>query len=45
MCIRDRDFIESEWDDVIDVNLKSAFFLSQQAARHWVAEGLSLIHI
>jgi 2-deoxy-D-gluconate 3-dehydrogenase len=30
------DFTESEWDEVVDVNLKSAFFLSQQAARHWI---------
>ena len=33
------DFTESEWDEVVDVNLKSAFFLAQQAARHWVAKG------
>lgn len=31
------DFTEAEWDEVVDVNLKSAFFLAQQAARHWVA--------
>ncbi len=30
-------FTEDEWDSVIDLNLKSAFFLAQQAARHWVA--------
>lgn len=29
-------FAEDEWDSVIDLNLKSAFFLAQQAARHWV---------
>lgn len=29
-------FTEDEWDSVIDLNLKSAFFLAQQAARHWV---------
>ncbi len=32
------DFSERDWDDVIDVNLKSAFFLSQQAARYWRAQ-------
>ncbi|HWS27355.1 MAG TPA: 2-dehydro-3-deoxy-D-gluconate 5-dehydrogenase KduD [Xanthomonadales bacterium] len=32
------EFTESDWDDVIDVNLKAAFFLAQQAARHWVAQ-------
>ena len=32
------EFTEAEWDDVIDVNLKSAFFLAQQAARHWVKQ-------
>ena len=30
------DYTEKDWDDVIDVNLKSAFFLSQAAARHMV---------
>jgi 2-deoxy-D-gluconate 3-dehydrogenase len=33
------EFTESEWDEVVDVNLKAAFFLAQQAARHWVAQG------
>lgn len=28
-----------DWNDVIDVNLSSALWLSQAAARHWVAEG------
>ena len=28
------DFTEADWDAVIDTNLKSAFFLSQAAARH-----------
>ena len=32
------EFTESDWDDVIDINLKSAFFLAQQAARHWVKQ-------
>ena len=31
------DFSERDWDEVIDINLKSAFFLSQQAARFWRA--------
>ncbi|WP_249926040.1 2-dehydro-3-deoxy-D-gluconate 5-dehydrogenase KduD [Aminobacter aminovorans] len=30
------DYSEDDWDDVIDVNLKSAFLLSQAAARHMV---------
>jgi len=30
------DFTEEDWDAVIDVNLKSSFFLAQQAARYWV---------
>lgn len=33
------DFSEKDWDDVIDVNLKSAFFLSQAAGRHFIAQG------
>lgn len=31
------EFSEADWDDVIQVNLKSVFFLSQAAARHFVA--------
>jgi len=31
------DFTEEDWDAVIGVNLKSAFFLSQAIARTWVA--------
>lgn len=31
------EFSEDDWDAVIDVNLKAAFFLAQQAARYWVA--------
>ncbi len=31
------DFSEADWDDVIGVNLKSVFFLSQALARRWVA--------
>jgi len=33
------DFSEQDWDEVIDVNLKSAFFLSQAFARRLVAQG------
>ena len=33
------DFTEADWDDVIDVNLKSLFFLSQAAGRHMIAQG------
>ncbi len=33
------DFTEADWDDVMDVNLKSLFFLSQAAARKMVAAG------
>jgi 2-deoxy-D-gluconate 3-dehydrogenase len=31
------DFTEADWDAVIDVDLKSVFFLSQAVARHMVA--------
>ena len=33
------DFTESDWDDVIDINLKSVFFLAQAAARRFLAQG------
>jgi 2-deoxy-D-gluconate 3-dehydrogenase len=33
------DFTEADWDAVMDTNLKSAFFLSQAAARHMLPEG------
>jgi 2-dehydro-3-deoxy-D-gluconate 5-dehydrogenase len=33
------DFSEDDWDAVMGVNLKSAFFLSQAVARTWVAAG------
>lgn len=33
------DFTEDDWDAVIGVNLKTLFFLSQAAGRHWVAQG------
>ncbi|MBX9708948.1 MAG: 2-dehydro-3-deoxy-D-gluconate 5-dehydrogenase KduD [Caulobacteraceae bacterium] len=35
------DFTETDWDAVMDVNLKSVFFLSQAVARRWIAEGRS----
>jgi 2-deoxy-D-gluconate 3-dehydrogenase len=33
------EFSETDWDDVIGVNLKSVFFLSQAAARQFVSQG------
>lgn len=33
------DFSEKDWDDVINVNLKSAFFLAQAAGRHMIEQG------
>ena len=33
------DFTESDWDDVMTVNIKSVFFLSQAAAKRMVAAG------
>ncbi len=33
------DFTEADWDAVMDVNLKSVFFLSQAAARQMLAQG------
>jgi 2-dehydro-3-deoxy-D-gluconate 5-dehydrogenase len=33
------DFTEADWDDVMDVNLKSLFFLSQAAARKMLSDG------
>lgn len=33
------DYSERDWDDVMDVNLKSAFFLSQAAARVMIPAG------
>jgi 2-deoxy-D-gluconate 3-dehydrogenase len=32
-------FSEQDWDDVLDINLKTVFFLSQSFARHCVAAG------
>jgi 2-deoxy-D-gluconate 3-dehydrogenase len=33
------EFSEKDWDDVMNVNLKSAFFLSQAAAREMIGSG------
>lgn len=33
------DFSEADWDTVMDLNLKSAFFLCQAAGRHFIAQG------
>jgi 2-deoxy-D-gluconate 3-dehydrogenase len=33
------DFSEADWDAVLNVNLKTAFFLAQAAARHMIARG------
>ena len=33
------DFSERDWDDVMNVNIKSAFFMSQAAGRHFIAQG------
>ena len=33
------DFTEEDWDAVLDLNLKSVFFLSQAAARHMIPRG------
>lgn len=41
------EFSEEDWDSVIDVNLKAAFFLAQHAARHMIERGSGgkIIHI
>jgi len=31
------DFSEADWDEVMDINLKSAFFLTQAVGRHMIA--------
>jgi 2-deoxy-D-gluconate 3-dehydrogenase len=33
------EFTETDWDDVMNVNLKSLFFLSQAAARQFLSQG------
>lgn len=32
-------FTEKDWDDVVDLNLKSLFFFAQAAARQFIAQG------
>lgn len=41
------EFSEADWDSVIEVNLKAAFFLSQQVARHMIEHGAGgkIIHV
>ena len=31
-------FSEQDWDDVLNTNLKTLFFLSQEAAKHFIAQ-------
>lgn len=33
------DFSEQDWDDVMNVNIKSAFFMCQAAGKHFIANG------
>lgn len=33
------DFSEKDWDDVMNVNIKSAFFMSQAAGKHMIGKG------
>jgi 2-deoxy-D-gluconate 3-dehydrogenase len=33
------DFSEEDWDAVMDINLKSTFFLTQAVGRHFIAQG------
>ncbi|MHC6217146.1 2-dehydro-3-deoxy-D-gluconate 5-dehydrogenase KduD [Stenotrophomonas acidaminiphila] len=33
------EFSEKDWDDVMNVNIKSAFFMCQAAGRHFIAKG------
>ena len=35
------DFTEADWDAVLQINLKNAFFLSQAAARHMIAQRIA----
>jgi 2-dehydro-3-deoxy-D-gluconate 5-dehydrogenase len=39
------EFSESDWDDVLQINLKAVFFLSQAAARAMQAEGGKIISV
>ena len=33
------EFSETDWDDVMNLNIKSVFFMSQAAAKHFIAQG------
>jgi 2-deoxy-D-gluconate 3-dehydrogenase len=33
------EFSEKDWDDVMNVNIKSAFFMCQAAGKHFIAQG------
>ncbi|MDV6331257.1 2-dehydro-3-deoxy-D-gluconate 5-dehydrogenase KduD [Asticcacaulis sp. 201] len=37
------DFSEKDWDDVMNVNIKSAFFMAQAAGRHFITQGYGKI--
>lgn len=37
------DFTEKDWDDVMNVNIKGAFFMAQAAGRHFIAQGYGKI--
>ena len=37
------DVTEAEWDEVLDVNLKGTFFLSQEMGRHLIASGAGCV--
>lgn len=39
------DFSEADWDDVLQVNLKAAFFLAQSAAQHMMGQGGKIINV
>ena len=34
-------FSERDWDDVMNLNIKSVFFMSQAAAKHFIAQGMA----
>jgi len=37
------DFSEKDWDDVMNVNIKGAFFMAQAAGRHFIGQGYGKI--
>jgi 2-deoxy-D-gluconate 3-dehydrogenase len=37
------EFSEKDWDDVMNVNIKSAFFMAQAAGKHFIAQGYGKI--